>query len=52
MEEEGNDDDKKEKLTNDLAEIGHVLNDEFCEYVRPDPDQQIALTGQSNIDFN
>ena len=51
-EEGGNDDDNKEKLTNDLAEIGHVLPDEFCEYVRPDPDQQIALTGQSNIDFN
>ena len=35
-EEGGNDDDREEKLTNDLAEIGHVLPDEFCEYVRPD----------------
>merc|ERR1712223_2009319 len=52
QEEGGNDYDKKEKLTNDLAEIGHVLDDEFCEYVRPDPDQQIALTGQGNIDFD
>ena len=48
---EGNDDSKREKLTNDLAEIGHVLDDEFCEYVRPDPNQQIALTQQGNIDF-
>merc|ERR1712223_2209518 len=48
---EGNDDNKREKLTNDLAEIGHVLDDEFCEYVRPDPNQQIALTQQGNIDF-
>merc|ERR1712218_721281 len=48
---EGNDDNKREKLTNDLAEIGHVLDDEFCEYVRPDPNQQIALTRQGNIDF-
>ena len=23
--------DKKEKLTNDMAKIGHVLPDEFCE---------------------
>merc|ERR1712223_825504 len=49
---EGNDDNKREKLTNDLAEIGHVLDDEFCEYVRPDPNQQIALTRQGNIDFD
>merc|ERR1712004_107725 len=48
---EGNDDSKREKLTNDLAEIGHVLDDEFCGYVRPDPNQQIALTQQGNIDF-
>merc|ERR1712218_654470 len=48
----GNDDNKREKLTNDLAEIGHVLDDEFCEYVRPDPNQQIALTRQGNIDFD
>merc|ERR1712218_444394 len=48
----GNDDSKREKLTNDLAEIGHVLDDEFCEYVRPDPNQQVALTGQGNIDFD
>ena len=46
------DDDKQERLTNDLAEIGQVLPDEFCEYVRPDPVQQIALTGQTNIDFD
>ena len=53
MEDKGdNDDDKQEKLTNDLAEISQVLPDEFCEYVRPDPIQQIALTGQTNIDFD
>ena len=47
----GNDGDREEKLTNDLAEIGQVLPDEFCEYVRPDPAQQIELTEQANIDF-
>ena len=53
MEDKGDsDDDKQEKLTNDLAEIGQVLPDEFCEYVRPDPVQQIALTSQTNIDFD
>merc|ERR1711923_412454 len=45
-------DDKQEKLTNDLAEINQVLPDEFGEYIRPDPMQQIALTGQTNIAFD
>ena len=45
-------DDKQEKLTNDLAEISQVLPDEFGECIRPDPVQQIALTGQTNIAFD
>merc|ERR1711978_268682 len=45
-------DDKQERLTNDLAEINQVLPDEFGEYIRPDPVQQIALTGQTNIAFD
>ena len=40
-----------EELANDLADIGHVLTDEFCELPRPDPLQQIQLTNQTHIPF-
>ena len=40
-----------EELANDLSDIAHVLPDEFCELPRPDPLQQIELTGQHHVPF-
>ena len=51
QEENKEDEGAEHPLTKDLGEAAHFLPDEFCEAVRPDPEQQVKLTSQEHVPF-